>query len=704
MVARLPLRITFMTEQSQMPLSETAPVEQATQAAKSMPPVLLKGGIKIFPGNRLPQFDRGELKAYEATGVDGGKAFAIICEKNIVPQAEIIHKYAGIITPHLPKLIGCGVVDWTPNLREHFAIVYENKLGNPIMSDKNPAAMGIKAELAISTIFRNLLDAVRSMHDKGIAHGNIRVQNIFDGGSGAYEGAMLGECLSAPTGYGQSIIYETIPRALASPLGRGGAEYSDDIYALGVTMAALIRTHDPAEGLSDDEIIYQKIDMGSFNFIAGKDRFPAPILEFMRGTLNDDPALRWTYDDILTWAEGRRVSAKQGAGIVALKASRPLEFNHKKFLRPQALSVAFSKDVAAAVPPIENGELFLWINRSLQDKELEGRYEEAMSNAKNGGSGAYADKLACSMAIALYPENPIFYRGHRFFPTAFGNMLVNAVYNKKDMASFVDVIQSNVVSFWSKCSKFSGDGVGDAVNRIGNCQRLLAQNMIGYGIERCIYYLSPMAPCLSDKLADFYVRSAEDYLKAMEVLSTSKKRPEWFLDRHIVAFLSVRDKSIIEPYLADIAASERYRQRHGVLKVMAAIQQRDKIGALPGLSAWISSLLDVLIERYHDREKRKKIKSQLEKIKDKGDLARIAALFDNFDEIQMDMKTFSLSMQQYQDLKREALVLANELDTNPKFGMEAGRQVATLVSGAIAALVVVIYLIFSISSGGGKIF
>jgi hypothetical protein len=250
-----------------------------------------------------------------------------------------------------------------------------------------------------------------------------------------------------------------------------------------------------------------------------------------------------------------------------------------------------------------------------------------------------------------------------------------------------------------------GAGVGDVINRIENCQRFIGQSIIGYGLERCIYYLCPSAPCLSEKLSGFYVRSAEDYLNALERLSALKERPEWFLDRHIVAFLAVRDKSVIEPFLSDIGASERYRQRQGVLKVMASIQRRDKMGALPGLSSWIGGMLDILVDRFHDREYRVKVRDQLIKIKDKGSLDKLAALFDNFDDIQMDMKNYTTAMQQYQALRQEYIRLADELETNTQFGIGAGKQVSTLVSGAIAALVVVMYLIFTISSGGaGRVF
>lgn len=693
-----------MTEEKNPP-QDADKKEESPKPNKALEPSVLKGEIKIFPDKRLPHLDQGIIKAYQATGVGGIKAFAMVCEKHIIPQAEIVHKYTGITCPHLPKLLACGVVDWALDMKEHFVFVYEDKLGNPIALNKNALAMGLKGDVVVSTVLRNLLDALSAMHDNAFVHGNIRVDNLFDGGSTTFENASLGETLSVPAGYAQSVIYETISRALATPLGRGMPDYADDIYALGVTVSSLMRVHNPAEGLSDEEIINQKVELGSFNFLTGKDRFPAQILEFLRGTLNDDPQLRWTFADIMVWADGRRVSAKQGGALTALKASRPLEFSRRKFLRPQALSMVLPQDSSIVVPLVENGELFLWLNRSLQDKEYETRYEQALTEAqKASGNSNYADRLASAMAIAMAPENPIFYRSLKFTPTGFGSLLIEAMQTKKDLTPFVDMIQGSLVGFWSKCTQIHADGVGDAVNRIENCQRFLSQAMIGYGIERCVYYLCPMAPCLSEKLSGFYVRSAEDYLMALEKMSGSKQRPEWFLDRHIVAFLSVRDKSIIEPFLADIAASERHRQRLGVLKVFASIQKRDKIAALPGLSEWISGMLDVLIERFHDREHRKKVKDQLDRIKNKGSLEKIAALFDNYDQVQMDMHNYIVAMRQYQALRNEHLQLENELDTNPNFGAGAGRQVSTLVSGAIAALVVVVYLVFTLSSGGARIF
>lgn len=672
---------------------------------KALAPVLLKGEIKIFPDKRLPIYDQGPLKAYQALGKAGNKAFALVCDKNLVPQAEIVHKYAGITTPHLPKIIACGVVEWSLDFREHFVFVYEDKLGNPISQGKNSHAMGLKPELVLSTIFRNIIDVVLSMRDKGIAHGNIRVTNIYDGGSSTFENAMLGEMLATPSGYCQPVLYETITRGLCNPIGRGPAELSDDIYALGVTLASLIRVSDSHEEFSDEDILNAKIEMGSFNFIVGKSRFPPPILEFLRGTLNDDMAMRWSFDDIMTWMEGRRVNAKQVGLASILKASRPIDFMKKKFLKPQTLSIAIPKDPSMVVPLVENGELFLWLNRSIQDKELEKRYDDALDESKKeSGSTVYADRLASTMSIALGPDNPIFYKNISFMPTGFGSFLADSACLKKDLGILVDTIQISISSFWSKYTPYQNLNVTETVNKLGNCQRFLSQPQIGSGLERCIYYLSPNAPCFSEKLDMFYVRSAEDFLNALEKISTSKNRPEWFLDRHIVAFLSVRDKSVMEPYIPDLVATERHRQRMGAVRMFAAIQTRDKMEALPGLTNWVCGMLDPIIDRYHDRDKRKRIKDQILKLKDSGNLEKIANIFARPEEFQADMKNYSEMMKHYQALKREYLNLDNQLITNKNFGMEAGRQAASLVSGIIAGIVVVVYLLVTLTKGSGSIF
>lgn len=661
--------------------------------------VLFKGEIEIYPDKPLPHLDRGQVKAYAAGNKQGASSFALVCEKHLVPQVEMVQKYMSLSSPHLPKLLGFGVVHWPVDKKDHAVFIYENKMGQNITAGLNPNCLGLKPEMVLNTIFRNLVEALHSMRDTNFFHGSICPSNIYKGVSDNFENAMLGEMLSVPSGFTQSVLFETIERAVASPIGRGVGALSDDLYSFGVTLAVLMRNHDPLEGYSPEDIILKKIEISSFNAIVGQDRFPAPVLELLRGLLHDIPSQRWTFDDVLTWLDGRRVNAKHDV-ITISKASRPIEFARKKFLRPQPLAIELTKEPAAAALIIENNEISLWLNRSIQNKEFEEKYEDAVERIKGESRGGnYVERLATNVAIALASGYPLMYKDLNFYPAGFGNLLADAVVTQKNMVPFVEIIQSGMVAFWSICNSDVNFHSADAVNRIGTCQTILRQSSVGYGIERCIYYLSPTTPCLSEKLEDFCVRTPEDYVRALETMSTSSDRPEWFLDRHITAFLCARDKSVIEPHLADLNATENYRQRQAVLRILTAIQMRDKMEPLPGVSTWIVSMLGCVIDRYHDREERERIKARLDKIKTKGILNEIVESLGNFNQIQADTKGFSFAMRQYQALKAESEQLSYALATNKNFGMEEGRQTAMMVSGIIAAAVVAIYLFFTLVRG-----
>ena len=91
-----------------------------------------------------------------------------------------------------------------------------------------------------------------------------------------------------------------------------------------------------------------------------------------------------------------------------------------------------SQNSTLAVPLVENGELFLWLNRSLQDKEIEARYEQALNESqKASGSSNFADRLAGYVSIALFPDNPISYRNLKLLPQGFSNLLVETAPEQK---------------------------------------------------------------------------------------------------------------------------------------------------------------------------------------------------------------------------------------------------------------------------------
>lgn len=669
-------------------------------ATGSGAPVLLKGEIEIYPDQRLAPLDQGPVKAYAATGRAKEKAFALVCEKALVPQIHAASKYTAINSVLIPRLLGTGVIDWAPTRQQKYVFVYENKLGQPLANPSNFIGMGLKADTVLHSVAKKFIPLLKEMRDNDFVHGNIRVTNLYNGGGSGLEKIMLGECLSTPPAYNYFPIYEPLERSVAQNIGRGAPNYADEIFSFGVMLTIMIRAADPLAGWSDKDILTHRIEHGTYQALTGKERFSGNILELLRGCLQDDPKQRWTIDEALSWLDGQRVSHKQG-GVQKPKAARPIEFFGEKFLRPQVLASEMGRNPGEITRIYDNGELKLWMNRSIQDKALEESVERAVSAAKEMGTAgeAYHHRMAAFIGAALAPGYPISYKGLSFFPEAFGRALAEYYALQKDVTLFAEIIQSSVASFWNSMrDQTLADNNQEMIGKIETCRAFLKQTGSGYGLERSLYVLCPEAPCMSEKLKGFYVRSPEELLLAYEQLAQMPSRPEKFLDRHIIAMLSAKERVVIDPFIPDLNSSDGVRSLMATIKVFSAIQRRFKIAAVPALTSWLAEGLEPLINKFHDRDHRVKIRAQLAKLRDKGDIIRIEQLFDNLQEVQADNTGFVRAGQEYAALRQEYTALDTSLKTDPKFGFSMGRHISSLVSGIIAALIIIGFIFYKISN------
>jgi len=662
--------------------------------------IVLNEHITIFSGNRLPQYDKGPVKAYAARGTDLAPAnlFAMVCEDHLTPRGIKAPNYAAIVTPSLVSLVAAKAAHWGPAGREKYCFVFNNTLGTPLMKEDLTGGLGLKPEVVLNGIIRPIINVIADMRDKDIVHGNIRPSNIFDGGNKNLERAILGECLSLPPGYNQPVLYEPIERGLVSPAGRGTGTTQDDLYSFGVTLAVLMRYSDPMEGLSDEEIIERKIEDGSYSALLGKDRFSGAILELLRGLLQDDEGQRWNVDEVLQWLDGRRLSPKQTQR--RLKASRPLSFNGVKYTRPELLARDLSKNINETRQLVENGEMEQWLSRALEDKLATARYEKAILQAEEGGRGAgYTERLATRVAIALHPEGPIRYKAINILPDGIGTALSEAFIMKRDLQTYIDFFMCYFITQWVDSQSTAVSDVSNLVSKFDGARAYLRQKTLGGGLERCVYALNPEVHCLSEKLQKYFVRSPEEMLQVFEKISKQPSRPTMFFDRHSVAFLSVKDRKNIDPYIHDLNLPEAYRRVLSELKILATIQKRSQMERFPGIAGWIADNLECVYERFHDRELRIEVKRKIERMKDAGDLAKIAGVFDNPAVYQEDNTNFRRAMRQHHDLEQELSEIDGELQEEATLGEETGRQTAALVAAVLAAIII---LITAFTSFGGS--
>jgi hypothetical protein len=676
------------------PSPEQAPAKAAERAQdsgdKNSPIVELAGLIQINSGRRLPQYDSGPIKAYQASSEkkrDLGSMVAYICEPHLVPRHRKIAQYESVLNPNLVSLVKHGVAFWPLTNRQAYIFVYVDNLGKPLLPAQDRHALHMKEDVVRDKVIRPFVNILQDYRDKDFVHGSIRPSNMFDGGSNTYDRVILGECLSSPSSCNQPVTYETIERGMTDPVARGLGTQIDDIYSLGASVAALVRSHDPVFGLSDEEIVKLKMQSGSFSALTGRDRFTGTILDFLRGTLHDDPDQRWGIEEIMAWLDGRRLNPKKTGK--KYKANRPLTFNGQQYFYTSDLAMDLDKNPGEIRKMVEDGDLENWLTRSFEKNKTPARVLDAVDLTREGGQGkGLEERLVSNLSGALDPDAPIRYLGRRMMGEGIGAALAEAFSIRKGLEVFHDIFTLGMAINWTRNQERATLDVSGLMSKFDSCRSFLRQDKAGFGLERCLYHINPEARCMSERFDNYYVSSPEAMLEAYEDLCSRKKAPANFLDRHIVAFLLARDSKAIEPFLVEIRSDEHHRVVLGQLKCLATIQRMSQMGPLPHIAGAFSDMFGVLYKRFHDQEMKTKLQKSVDKYVQAGDLGRIAEIFENQEVIQKDFKAFKIAMRDYRELTRELDRLEARLVDNSGFGKETGKEAAAVVSSIIAGIII----------------
>lgn len=674
--------------------------EQKAAAGIKVP---FNADISIDTGRPRPELNHQYAKAYEAVGMDGESCVAIVCENGAQPRTRMISQYAGVMTQALPRLLNANVIPWTIDKSQRMVFIYDDRLGNPITDKDVNISLGWKPERVLDILVKPTVTLLKDMRDADIVHGGIHPTRFFDGGKKDrdLDFLMLGECLSAPTSAIQPSMFEPIERAMAHPLGRGPANFSDDLYALGVTAAVLLRQKDVLRNPSDGDMIRAKQEIGTFLALMGDMRVSGSLLEFLRGVLADSRQDRWTIDEAMAWLDGRRSTPKQVAR--RKPATRGFEFSGQKYFLPQILSTDLLRNPPAAVEALDSQDLRNWASRALNDESIVDRLDSASSIVRDPLNRAGGpDKIAAYAAIAIDPQAAIRYRELAFLPEGLGTLLSDSYARGGNVQSYVDVLQSSLQSYWVSHHTETQSDVIALQQKVEQCRSLMRNvNSPGFGLERIVYMLNPDAPCLSPMFRNAYVRTPEDVVTALNEACKQSPKPARLLDRHIIAFLAERDRKAIEMQIFDINSGKPSQAYLGTLRCLAALQRRARMDALPELTNWMADLAKPVYPTIHDRDLREEMKKRVEKVKEEGKLWRLLDILTDPEILSRDIALFSYAMNEYRSLQYEKDNLEMRLLDPQTFGRRRGMETAALVSSIIAFIVAAGLTFIFLNGGGG---
>jgi eukaryotic-like serine/threonine-protein kinase len=691
-------------EAARMAAGEAAGEVAATEQARSLP--LLAGRWEIDPSQPLPAYDRPSATAYAARdqAAPDRSLLAWVCATELPIRAPAAHLLQGTEMPGLLELLAFGPIPWPSREARRMVLIGARPSGEPIAAAfRKREAIGNETELT-RLLLRPVLQGLMTLAEMGIAHRGIRPDNLWlsteDSG-----GAVLGDALAGPAGYDQPVAYEPLDRACASPAGRGEGKAADDVFALGVTLLALIGRCDPALGRSDAALMQARLDQGSFAALTEGVRLPLPLLEPLRGMLADAPQLRWTLRDVDAWLQGRQPAMRVGP---AREPTTPFSLAGERHLTARALAAAVVRHPADAIRAVYSGALARWVRTELHDPSLALRLAEATAAGgdSSGDSQRKVDALLAKVALLLDPLGPIRYRGLSFTPDGFGPALAHAVTGNGDDAQAAaqaialrlpylrETLQpaempperqrSPTFAMLPEPQRSPTFAMLPEPQRSPTFAMLevfLRSAQPGFGLERCLYEANPGLHCLSPRIRARCVTDLAELLPALEAAAAEGMAVGGPLDRHVVAFVAAHAGADLAPLLGKLADADPAEH----VGLLAFVDARHPGPPTPQLAAWIGRSLPPFVAAFHNRETRAVVERQLRRAIARGDLSAMSAVVCDRQRRRLDRRGFEAARAAYARLEAEIAALASSEPVRRRMARAAGVHAAAMIACAAAS-------------------
>jgi eukaryotic-like serine/threonine-protein kinase len=654
----------------------------------------VSGRVEIFPSNPLPDFNSVGGPAYVAHfrgGESASDLMGILCNTGLPARLDVVNSMRIIDHPGIVRYIDNGIVLWPQNNTRYCVLAYQRPLAPRLKTTIDEVHQPLGEDALNHYFLMPLMRGLIELQRAGVVHNAIRPTNIFWRLGGATS-PQLGECLSAPAGYGQPVLFEPLERAMCNPTGRGPGHHVDDCYAFGVTLALMIIGQNPLQGMDDRAIVQMKIERGSFGALVGNHRISSTHIEILRGLLSDDSRQRWSASDLEQCLSGRRLTPKNtDAGR---RAARAYSFAGGEYWQVRQLASAFVANVTEAVHAIETGSLDKWLRRAMGDDEKASALTRAVDSLKESGKTAhYEHQLITRVCITLDPAAPIRYRGLSAMPTGIADMLVETILSGNSTQVIGEIISSQLVTFWIEMQKDAHNELLPLGQQFERMKNLIEKPSFGNGIERVLYELNQGLPCLSPLLRSEYVTSPKTLLPALERLSSTPARPREPMDRHIAAFLVVRDRRsevMFEPMTLPESSPKRGL---ALLTLCGELQYRHGPDSLPGLAQWLAPLVEPTIQRYLGKALRDKLREQMKEAVNRGDLNGLLRLIDDPRRIERDQQEFMAARILYLNILKEATDIEMKLNNREIVVRQTGKPMAASISTFLAIVLICIAIV-----------
>ncbi len=640
---------------------------------------------------RLAALDTSAARAYKAMDVDptpgAGTARPVIAylyqPGNVLPL-EQLRAFDRFQAPGMVKIADFGVGNREGEGGRDFTLIVE-PMGEMVAPSLVQPFEALSDESIATRVVRSIVPALKEIESRRTAHRGIRPNNLFFADA-SRTNIILGPPATSPAGQDQPSYLEPLESAMTDPRARIGGVFSDDLFAVGVTLLMLATGRNPLRDMKPEAMTAKRLEIGSYEAMAGGLRLSTTMTEVIKGLLVDSRRERWGLPELAQWAvDGRRPNPPR---VTQPKvAGRPIKIGSDEAVSARSLAFHISRHWDHAGKLLTSEEFQTWIRRSLAEEAVVDRITKVTRGSQETTVRERSDRLVLNSLLALDPAGPMRYRDLSFqlegLPNLLGNVLVD-VESERDLAADLSTLIAN--GLWSGWAIMQGSlsGEGARIRSLLERQRTVVTTRDpGAGIERCLYELSPAIPCLSPLLVDSCVVDLNDLMVALDRLPKESFVEDFLTDRHILAFLASRSTKITDQVLRQAVGRRSALQRLvQQVKMLALVQSTAKI-AVPNLTTNLANLLKATAdEEIRGSELKDLVLKDLEAA---APLGRIDALLKTLEEsgaLEADRRGFEAARAEYVEGKKKLSELKDQLNKAEKRASGLGPQIAGMIGMA----------------------
>lgn len=645
--------------------------------------LILAERFRLDVGSGLPHLSAPGADAVAVTDMLSGadEYYALLCKPGVFIRhsaVEILME-KGPRNMRLPQAFGTVMLN---DGRHFFAIVFDRRNAQPVLS-RFPKG-GVPEKDLIQDVLPPVIQAVVDLKPSGIVHRGIRAETILADASGEI---VLDQCVVGLPGEQQPAVYEPITSSMACQGGRGEGVAGDDCYALGVAALHLLSGEIPCKGMSDDDIHTTKVLRGSYECILQRRKFAAALQSLFAGALTDETAMRWSAEDLKSWAGGNFDTPRPTIG--GRRAVRPFLFRERDYYSPELLAWALYRHPDDAMSSILSGRLYKWARNVLDDNTAAELIHSAAISHEPTKEAAGADKhlVVARVCIALDPAGPI--RFHDIVASASGVPgVIWAAFqsgNKDRIAHLNQLLASPLLEEWSTLgSRAVRAALPSFVT--GTIKSIMREEQKrGYGLERVLYEMLPKIACLGANVTDAIVRSPSEMVLALNRRAEKDPSSGLNIGRHEAAFMAALDKNIEKEVRAlDARHSTRTAELVSMVEFFSYVQRHHYQHPVSGLTRAFAAAMAPSTGEIRSKVRRMFVEKKVESLARLGDMKALLDELDLNRTLDQDHAEFEAARDRLQRLDNLIAIVSANGTAQAVLAQRRGYRYARLFSMSVA--------------------